>query len=75
MSMWCMFSKIMESLSDSVRYQGPRQLTHTRRLRVRFLAGADIFLFTASRPTYEWLAGSLSPGCERDHSHPSSAEI
>jgi len=56
--------------------------------RVRFSAGAGIFLFTtASRtalgptdPPIEWVPGALSPavkgpGREADHSPPSSAEV
>jgi hypothetical protein len=56
--------------------------------RVRFPAGTGIFLFTiafrtALGPTkspIQWVPGALSlgvkrPGCEADHSPPSSAEV
>jgi hypothetical protein len=56
--------------------------------RLRFPAGQEFFLVsTASRPALgltqfpvQWMSGALSvgakqPGCEADHSPPSSAEV
>jgi hypothetical protein len=56
--------------------------------RVRFLAGLGISLFTTmsgttlgpTQPPIQWVPGALSrrvkrPGCEADHSPPSSAEV
>jgi hypothetical protein len=56
--------------------------------RVRSPAGLEIFLFTTasrtalgpSQPPIQWVPGALSlgvkrPGCESDHSPPSSAEV